>query len=303
MGTHKPELLRRRIKVFTRPLRHRLAWGALKMLALALGVLPLTWAQALGRGLGRCVGFCVRAESRAMAQRIAVAALAHRPSAGDCWADLGQRLVELLVHPKVLPHVDVDPAAKRCLDEALAEGRGLVVATGHLGHWELMAAALAREGYTVHSTAARRRTGPVHRWLEETRAALQVSTHTPGGGARGVMRILKAGGAMGIFVDQNTGERGTEVSFLGHLAPTPLTCGRLVCRSDTALCVVWNLRHGKGYRVYALPVATSVNTTPERVAQETSDILAAQIAKCPEQWVWQHDRWGRVIDDPPGSRK
>lgn len=230
-----------------------------------------------------------------MAARLAQADLPRRPSVGACWADLGQRLIELMAWRKALPHVVVPEATLETLRSTLAEGRGLIAATGHLGHWELMAGALARCDLPVHSTAARRRTSPLHRWLDDTRAAMGVTTHHPGGGAREVRRALDAGAAVGVFVDQRTGERGVTLPFLGRPAHTPITCGRLVARRRCPLCLVWSARHGRGYRVEALRLPVEADgepLSPEAITARLTDEIARLIQARPTEWVWIHDRWG-----------
>ena len=42
---------------------------------------------------------------------------------------------------------DLDAQARKVLDEALAEGKGAVVISGHVGNWEILGQAIAAAGF------------------------------------------------------------------------------------------------------------------------------------------------------------
>ena len=109
---------------------------------------------------------------------------------------------------------------KQRIDGPSSTGRGVAIATIHLGHWELMAAALARRGFSVLAVSARMKPSPLHLRLGQLRRRLGVRTVQPGGGARTLIRTLKDKGTISIFIDQNTNEQSRDLPFLG-LRPNP----------------------------------------------------------------------------------
>lgn len=273
------------LRRLTRPARHALAYGALRLLVALLRRLPLDAALATGEALGRLIGACALRERRRMAARLA-RALADPPAPGDCFADLGRRFVELACAERLLDRCLLEPAAVAAFEAARARGRGVLLATAHLGNWELMAAALAARGYPVHAVAARPRGGPLHRWLARRRAALGVSVHPPGGGARAIVDRLRRGEAAAIFIDQATAERGRPIVFFGRPAPTPTTFARLLTRTGATPLWLWSARGADGrhhIRVEALPEDDPLTAATGR--------LEAAIRAQPTQWVWLHDRW------------
>jgi KDO2-lipid IV(A) lauroyltransferase len=270
----------RRLRVLTRPARHALAYAALRAFVAVLRLLPLRVALAAGAGLGRLAGLFARRDTALM--RANLAHVEDPPAVGACWADLGRRLAELALADRVLARFDVDAAPLRA---ALAEGRGVLVATCHLGHWELMGAALARAGVAVRSVAARPRPGPLHRWLDAERRRLGVVALPPGGGARATVAALRGGHAVALFVDQATGERGRVVPFFGCGAPTPATFERLLAATGARPLLAWTRREPDGRHVVRF----------EPVADPRLEALTARVEalvrRAPAQWVWLHDRW------------
>lgn len=283
------------LRRLTRPARHAVAFGGLRLLVGALRRLPVDTALAAGETLGRFIGRFARAERRRLMARLAHA-LPEPPSPDACFADLGRRFAEFACADRLLDRVELAAEDVARFEAARALGRGVLVATAHLGNWELLAAALAARGHPVHAIAARARRGPLHRWLARHRAALGVVVHAPGSEgraevaravvARAVVARLRGGEAVAIFVDQATAERGRPVPFFGRPAPTPVTFERLLARTGAAPLLVWSARGPDGrhrIRVEALDAGPPLDAVTARIE--------ALVRAHPAQWVWLHDRW------------
>ena len=268
-------------------MRHTAAYALLCIVVGVLRALPLDAALAIGRALGRVVGLFAAADTRSMRAALA-AALDAPPPVGDCWADIGQRAAEWANARRMLARVDIDPSSEQHLHDALISGRGVIVATAHLGNWELMAAAVAARGVPVHSAASAGGRGRVFRWLAQWRAELGVHVHPPGGGARVLARRLRAGEIVAIFVDQSTRERCRRVPFFGRPAPTPITIERLAALSGASILLAWSTRQPDGrHLIRAEPVTACAGRLLEPLTQR----IEALVRTAPVQWVWQHRRW------------
>lgn len=180
-----------------------------------------------------------------------------------------------------MPHVIIEPSAWQAFEAAHAAGKGVLVATAHLGNWELMAAALAQR-VRFSAIAAAPKPSPLIRWLATEREALGVRTLSVGQ-ARTAVRRLAAGEAVAVFIDQHTRERSRMVPFLGRPAPTPLTFDRLAAMSGAPLLLVWTARIDGIHRIFA----ESVPDLEGAMAR-----LEAAVRAHPTQWIWLHDRWG-----------
>ncbi|MCB9548636.1 MAG: lysophospholipid acyltransferase family protein [Myxococcales bacterium] len=284
-----------RLRRRTRPLRHGIALVFLRGFAGLLRTLPLPWALGLGAGTGRLIGLLARRDRRRVAEALALS-LAEPPPVGDCFADLGRRVAAWVNAARVLPTWRVDAAALACWEAARAEGRGVLVATAHLGNWELLGAALARAGVPVVAVGARSQGGPLYRWLARERAALGLRVLGPGGGAREARARLAAGETVAFFVDQATRERSRLVPFFGRPAPVPLTVERLQAATGAPVLFVWSAPDGAGTTIHAerLPADRPLDAATAR--------LEGLIRADPRRWVWLHARWPAVVGSGDATR-
>ena len=109
------------------------------------------------------------------------------------------------------------------LDEALEGGRGVIFVTGHVGNWELMAAALASLGYPIHTVAKRSYDPRFTEMIEQTRADFGVRAIYRGdaGAAAAMIRVLRKNGVLGFLIDQDTDVPSVYAPFFGRAAKTP----------------------------------------------------------------------------------
>ncbi len=97
-------------------------------------------------------------------------------------------------------------------------GKGVIYLTGHIGAWELSSFAHALYGFPLHYMARPLDNKPLDALVNEYRG---LSGNTPiykNEAARGMLRILKNAGTVGILADQNTmPQEGAFVDFFGTL--------------------------------------------------------------------------------------
>ncbi|MCB9534875.1 MAG: lysophospholipid acyltransferase family protein [Myxococcales bacterium] len=268
----------------TRPARHALAYAGLRAFVGLLRRLPLAWSLALGAALGRS------RRGRPRAPRHTAHGGPARPArrAAHGIRLLGRsgppRAAELACADRALPRVALTPEARALVDATMGPA---LVATAHLGNWELMAAAFARAGLPFAAIAARLQSGPLFAWLARTRARLGVPTLTPGGGARAAVRHLRAGRHVALFVDQATGERGRPLPFLGRPAPTPGTFERLLAATGATPLFAWTVRGPDGAHAVHLERVPTDGPPLDWLTARVEALVRAH----PTQWVWLHDRW------------
>lgn len=269
----------RRLRAWTRPVRHGLAYVALRGLAGISSRLPLPVAAGLGAVLGRVVGWLSRRTRAAVGRGLGVLGAADRTDAH--FADLGRRFAEFVAAGAALQRVDVPEALRLRLSAGPT-----VVLTAHYGHWELLGAALAAAGVEVHSVAARAGRGPLHRWLARHRVTLGVTVHPPGGGARTALDRLAGGHPVALFFDLDTREKARTLTFLDRPTRFSRTAERLIALSGARALWLWSVREPDGrYRL-----AWGELTGPDPLT-EAASALEAAVRADPVQWVWLVDRW------------
>lgn len=195
---------------------------------------------------------------------------------------------------------ELDSAARRTLDAALAEGKGAVLISGHIGNWELMGQAIAAAGYPIATIAKPSYDPRVTQWLEEWRTGhgLQVVWRDEGNAGKSILRVLRQNGLMGFLIDQNTRTAGDFVPFFGRPAFTPTTPTAIALRTGAPIVFCWHHRRQQRHILNFERIRYTPTGDPKRdilaLTALFNDRLESAIRTVPEQWVWLHSRWGRV---------
>jgi Kdo2-lipid IVA lauroyltransferase/acyltransferase len=185
-------------------------------------------------------------------------------------------------------------------------GKGVIYLTGHIGAWELSSFAHALYGFPLHYMARPLDNKRLDELVNRYRG---ISGNTPiykNEAARGMLRILKNAGTVGILADQNTmPQEGTYVDFFGTQACTTTGIARVALHTDAAVVpgyAYWDEKMRK-YRLRFEPPVDLKRTgnTEQDVVENTqrfAKVIEGIIRKHPEQWVWIHARWK---NRPPGE--
>ncbi len=213
--------------------------------------------------------------------------------------------------------------------ELLAQGRGLVLLTPHVGSFEVAAQAYAqRFGADKPLTALYRPARqPWLRELEEqarTRPGLLTAPANLAG-VRQLIRALRRGETLGMLPDQVPPDgQGVWAPFFGQPAYTMTLVARLLQQTDAAVCLIWVQRQprGRGYVVHLRPLPVPLPARPRRVAaddgagdQQGADeqawLLASAtvlnhamewvIQQLPTQYLWGYHRYKQPRQGPGGG--
>jgi KDO2-lipid IV(A) lauroyltransferase len=289
---------------------------ALRGLVALFAYLPLPVALALGGGLAWAGWRLAGRTRRRILAHLAVAfperSAREREATGRaCFRHLGWLIAEMLsvraYDAELERYVTFAPGAEARLRQVMAEGRGLIMVSGHIGHWELLARRLVRAGIPC-ATVARSGTSPIlHAVLERFRAEgkFEVLLREDPGTARAIIRCLRKGMLLGLLIDQDTAVQGVFVPFFGRLAWTPRAAGDLALRFQAPVAVIWSRRRGErpgdGHElsIELVPFdaeaasrgAADREAESVRITAACTALLEAAIRARPEEWVWMHERW------------
>lgn len=184
--------------------------------------------------------------------------------------------------------------------QAHSLGKGVLVATGHLGNWELSAFAHAYLTAPMHIVVRPIDNARIDALVEHRRELSGNRAIAKKDAARGILRALAAGDAVGVLIDQNTTpDQGVFIDFFGVKACAGSAFVKLAHHSGAAVVPGYALWSDKEER-YVLHFEPAVEMTGE-VIEDTQRVharLEAAIRKHPEQWLWIHRRWKTR---PPGE--
>lgn len=191
--------------------------------------------------------------------------------------------------------------------DALHRGKGVLILTGHLGPWELSSFAHALYGYSCFFLARPIQNQRVDALINQYRCLSGCGVIDKNDSARAVLRILRAGGAIGILADQNTSlEEGVFVPFFGIPASSTAGLARIALRTDAAVVPGYAFWDDAAQK-YTLRFEPAVDLA--RSGDEAEDVRAntAKFMKViedfirahPDQCIWVHKRWKTR---PPGEK-
>jgi KDO2-lipid IV(A) lauroyltransferase len=207
-----------------------------------------------------------------------------------------ETLAALMRRPDYLDFVDFEPFQQEVM-RLLAQGRGLIVVTGHMGSWELVAQVTAMaSGREFYALAKPSKLAAFSVFLEKLRANMKTRVLWTNRRSllREMMQILKTGQCLGFVMDQKPeGRKGPVVDFMGR--PTEFVAGpaKLAMKLKAPVLGVFCMRDGqKRYRVHYEPIMTGEEDWSEAQAtQKMAHAIEAMIRLYPEQWVWNYKRW------------
>ncbi len=182
---------------------------------------------------------------------------------------------------------------------------GAVVAGGHFSCFELQSHLFAMDGRPVVVIGAELFDKGIDREVEKLRTRNGILYLTRNGASRRLIKELKEGRIFVSLIDQDATSDGVFAKFLGHLAFTPSGPIRIAIRYGVPL-FFFHLERQKDFTYQfhiegpiAIPDVESNDEKRLILAQQFNDFIAAQIEKCPDQWVWMHQRWKRQRADFP----
>lgn len=193
------------------------------------------------------------------------------------------------------------------LDEAIAAGRGVIVAAPHHGNWELLNQWLASR--TPLAILYAPPESPVmDAFLQQVRAAhgqpeRVTQVRAEAAGVRQLFKWLRDGGVAGILPDQQPKQGDGEfASFFGRPALTMSLLGRLAARTGATVLLAWCERVGDGPD--GPRFALHVEAAPADIADSDPAVSAAALNRAvehvarrdPAQYQWTYKRFSLQPD-------
>lgn len=185
---------------------------------------------------------------------------------------------------------------------AHARGRGVLVATAHLGNWELSAFTHALMTAPMHIVVRPLDNPHLDKFVERYRGLSRNHIIYKKEAARGILKALNAGDAVGILIDQNvTPAEGVFIDFFGRKACAGTAFVKFAHHTGAAVVpgfALWSEEENR----YILHFRPEVPMTGEIAAdtQAVHSVLESAIRQHPDQWLWIHRRWKtRPPGEPP----
>ena len=299
------------MKSFIRALLRFLLIGLFQL----FGILPLPLMSALAAALMTFISWFLKRYRRIAAENLRHAypgitprEIARIITAG--FRSIGLTIAEMLCfghRPEaMMKRISVDGLEH--LDRALANGKGVVAVTAHLGNFPLMMSYLAWRGYSVSVIFKPPRDQKaddyfISRWKTITGARIIYSMPR----LRCIqesLKVLRGNGLLFILPDQNFGDDGSVfVDFFGRTAATGTGPSVFARRSGACIVPMFIVRQPDATHkiIIEKPVEAAQAPTEEEAlivqTQQLAAVIEQYLRRCPDQWLWFHKRWKTSPED------
>ena len=261
-----------------------------------LALLPLSWLRGFGSLVGFIISILPTRETRVTQQNISLCLpeLDQLQAAALARTSLQHLLMSVFELPKIwnlpypkLARLIVGVTGEETYKNALALGKGVIIAVPHLGAWELLNLYLAS-----HSELAVLYRAPRKPWVESLLNAARGRTRAlpvraEPAAVRGLLKRLQSGGVLGILPDQQPKQgEGEFAPMFGIDALTMTLLPKLAVRTGATVLFACAVRVPNGFRIElrtALPEVIDVATLNLNVENLVQPWLA--------QYQWSYKRY------------
>jgi KDO2-lipid IV(A) lauroyltransferase len=286
-------------------LRTVLEVASLQLIRLLLRLLPLRLVPLPGRLLGWFLFSVLRLERR---QTLATLELAfggeYAPAererlAGQCYRHFGGVITEFLSLPRLSPRwmgAFITLVNPTLLDEERQAGRGVILVSGHLGNWELMAAAIAARGLPISLYVGQQHNRTADAIINGIRRRMGEGTIAK----HSAMRGLKANEIVGLLPDQHYSRNRHFIRFFGRPSSSPPGPATLALHTGARLVFGESVRVGafryvaRFSRIAVPPPSGNEELDLLRVSQAIADAVEKGVRRHPDQYFWMHRRWRQL---------
>jgi KDO2-lipid IV(A) lauroyltransferase len=188
-------------------------------------------------------------------------------------------------------HAAITGPGYDALNQARAEGRPVILVTGHFGNYDVSRAALVAKGHNM-GALYRKMSNPYFN-AHYVKSISTIGTPMFKQGRKGMaqmVRHIKNGGVLGILTDLHA-HGGTRLNFFDKPAITSLITAELALKYNAALIPIYAVRQENGLDFEIIVQAEIPHSDPETMTQAVNDGLEALVRENMHQWFWIHRRW------------
>lgn len=184
------------------------------------------------------------------------------------------------------------------LEQARAEGRPVVLVTGHFGNYDAARSKLVQMGFNMGSLY-RRMANPYYNdyYVKAISATGKPMFEQGKRGMVEMVRHLKSGGNIAIVADMHA-QGGQYLPFFGRPALTSTVPAELALKYKAAFIPVYGIRQPNGLDFEVILSEEIPHSDAVTMTQAVCDDLERHVRAHMGQWFWVHRRWKPMEDSP-----
>jgi len=217
--------------------------------------------------------------------------------AKQSFQNVGKTLIEFLRFPKY----DVQQIkgmvrleGEEYLKQAILSDNGVIIVTAHFGNWELIFHVLAGMTDKLSAVAQRFKNQGLDKLTNKYRIIHGGEIIEKKLAIKQVLLHLRKGFCVMILSDQDAGDSGIFVDFLGVPASTAKGAVAFAMRTGATILNVFDVRQSDGSHVIKISEPIKIESSGDLVREGVKRITQAleqMIYEYPSQWLWMHNRW------------
>jgi len=276
---------------------HKISYYALILFSSWLRSLPEAERDRFGLVIARIMYYLLALRKKDSANNIAIAFPDKHDQfqnkvLKDTYVFFAKSFSQFLALPKSYRFVEIDVIGKHLLDNAIEEGKGVILAAGHFGKWEIMSAWLGYTNYKCVAVAQRQGNRGADVFFRNHRENTGMSIIYRKSSLKNMYQILEENKILILGSDQDSRSRGVFVNFFNKPASTPKGVARFHLETQSpVLFISCHLERNNRYTIHIQPVIPEGQPTVETITQAFTDLLEEKIRQFPEQYFWFHRRW------------
>lgn len=184
------------------------------------------------------------------------------------------------------------------VDHMVKRGKGLIMLSGHICNWELIALAVGYlSGHSLQIIIKKQHNPYVDRLMNRLRTKFNNTVVDMDIAPREILKRLRERGVVAMLADQSGPEEGLFVEYFGRPASTHVGPAVFALRTQAPILMVFAVRNSDGtFDVTCKEVPTDnlhgsdddkIRTLTERHVKMLEDFVRNH----PDQWLWMHKRW------------
>jgi len=186
--------------------------------------------------------------------------------------------------------------------DAIKSGRPIIVTTAHFGQWEIFGLAVAAH-FGPSSVLGRRLDSSImDKILRANRSQFDVELIDKDGGAKDILKALKARRIVGILVDQNTAPKdGIKVQFFGKDVLHTPAASVLAQKTNALIINAFIYQKGKNLNEICFEQPIDITTfdkedAVQKATQMQCSACEEMVRARPEEYFWFHQRFKRFYE-------
>lgn len=268
-----------------------LATAAVRALERTLPLIPASVAPVLSELVGSVTWLASPHARAAVRENQLVVAPARRPAVRRTFVNQARNYLDTFRLLRASPQQVLTWVGAEGWEHFLAahaRGRGVVMASAHFGPVNVCGQLFLARGY--HTTMPVEEVhGEFGRAVNRARAALG-GTFIATSSARGIYRVLRDGGVLGVIADRAVTGTGERVEFFGHQVLLPSAHIALALRADAAVVPAFAYRHGGTVSLHFEPALALARTGDHDAdvregMREFVRVMERHLARLPEEWA------------------